>query len=302
MTLRTVNPYTSYQTLLDMQRTKSQMADLTQQLSSGNRLTQLGTDPTASALVLDFQNSINKNNAYVDQMNSATSYLSMAETTLSSANDSITRLLEIGQQGMSDTTSASGRASIASEVDGIKSSLLALANTQSQGKYIFAGTQTTTQPFTATATGATYSGDANSINLNVTQSTTVTTNLPGDTVFFGAGGQGSNTDLFTQVTNLKTGLNNNDSAAIQTAYTNLQNILGTINSQMTDLGGRQSMLSQLKDNTQNYNLSLQTIQGSYQDVDYPTVVTEYTKAQTAQQASLSVMAQTNKLNLFDYLT
>ncbi len=315
MTLRTVNPYTSYQLLLDMQRTKNQIADLQEQLASGNRLIRLGDDPTASALVLDFQNSIDRNEAYVQQANSATSFLRTTETSLQSVNDAITRLLELGQQGLSDTTSASGRTAISNEVDGLRTNLLSLSNTQSQGKYIFAGTATTTQPFSGPAAGPiTYAGNSGSIDLDVAMSTSVSTNLAGNAVFFGAGttwggsadfvgrgGLASATDIFQQVTALRDALIANNHGQIQAAYDNLKAIQGTINNQMTVLGGRQASLEQLTENVQSYNLSLKTIQGSYQDLDYPTAITDYTQAQNAQQASLSVLAKSNNLNLFNYL-
>jgi flagellar hook-associated protein 3 FlgL len=308
MSLRAVNPYTSYQMLMDLQRTKDQLANLQEQLASGNRLSRLSDDPTASALVLDFQTSIDQNKTYINQANSATSFLQTTETTLQSVSDAIARLLEIGQQGLSETNSNSSRSSIAQEVDGIKANLLGLANTQAQGKYIFAGTLTTTQPFTSTATGATYAGNEGLVSLDVSMSTSITTNIPGDFAFFGGAQDPVNhvgatpaNDLFLQVTNLSTALKANDTAGIQSAYTNLKTILGNVTNAITDVGGRQAQLQDLTDNLSSYNLSLQTIQGSYQDLDYPTAITDYAQAQTAQQASLSVLAKMNNLNLFNYL-
>ncbi|WP_316676517.1 flagellar hook-associated protein FlgL [uncultured Tolumonas sp.] len=305
MSLRAINPYTSYQMLMDLQRTKDQLANLQEQLASGNRLSRLSDDPTASALVLDFQTSIDQNKTYINQANSANSFLQTTETTLQSVSDAVARLLEIGQQGLSETNSSSSRNSIAQEVDGIKANLLGLANTQAQGKYIFAGTLTTTPPFTATAGGANYVGDSGLISLAVSASTTVTTNIPGNTAFFGnppTGGQNSATDLFRQVSDLSSALKNNDTAGIRLAYTNLKSsVLENVTNSITDLGARQAQLQDLTDNLSSYNLSLQTIQGSYQDLDYPTAITDYTQTQTAQQASLSVLAKMNNLNLFNYL-
>ena len=309
MTLRSVNPYTSYQVLLDLQRTKDQLANLQEQLASGNRLNRLGDDPTASSLVLDFQNSIEKNKAYIQQANSATSFLSTTETSLQSVNDVISRLLELGQQGLNDITSPAGRTALAHEVDGLRTNLLAIANTQAQGKYIFAGTRTTTQPFSGPAAGPiAYAGDGNSIDLDVANSTSVSTNLTGEAVFFGGptnpvtfAGANPAADLFQQVTDLRDGLTTNNRAQIQTAYDNLKTIMARVNDQMTDLGGRQASLDQLRENVGSYNLSLQTIQGSYQDLDYAAAITDYNQADTAQQASLSVLAKTSQRNLLDYL-
>jgi flagellar hook-associated protein 3 FlgL len=313
MALRSVNPYTSYQVLMDLQRTKENLATLTEQIASGNRLTKLGDDPTASALVLNFQDSIKQNEAYIKQADSAASFLQSTETTLQSAGDSVVRLQELTVPLLGPTATASERLAIVTEVTGIRDNLVALANTQSQGKYIFAGTNTTTRPFTLDpATGnVTYAGDNNAITLDVSASTKVATNIPGDTAFFNGVANvpptipptaDSSVDIFVQVNDLLNGLKSNNAAGIQTAYNNLTAIFGKIQGNISDLGGRQSSLTQLKDNTSNYNLSLQSIQDSYQALDYPTASAEYSQAQLSQQASLSILAKSNNLSLFNYLT
>ena len=308
MALRSVNPYTSYQVQLDLQRTKEQMSTLTEQIASGNRLTKLGDDPTASALVLNFQDSIQQNNSYIKQADTATSFLQTSETAVQAVSDTISQLQVLLVQAGS---TASGRLATVPGVTGIRDNLLALANTQSQGKYLFAGTNTTTTPFSLTATGANYAGDSNNITLDVSANTTVATNIPGDTVFFN-GVKNSSGDIFAQVSNILSYLNNSALADvidpvsgktnIQTASDNLDAIFGNIQSNLAVLGGRQSSLQQLKDNTSNYNASLQNIQDSYQAVDYPAASADYSQAQISQQAALSMLSKMNTLNLFNYLT
>lgn len=295
MTLRSVNPYTSHQVLLDLQRTNSNLATLTEQLSSGNRLTSLDVDPTASALVLNFEDSIQQNKAYIKQADSANAMLETTDTVLQSVNDAIVRLQELAVQG----TGTGDNSAAEQEVLSIKENLLSLANTQTNGKYIFAGTQTQTIPFTSTATGADYGGDTETISLDVSQSTSVATNLTGDKVFFGSGGKDSATDLFRQVTDLATALHNN--ASTSTIQANLKSILSGVNANLADVGGREAALLQHQDNLDNYNTTLADIQANYQSVDYPTAYVEYAQAQLSRQASLSVLGKTSNDTLFNYL-
>lgn len=302
MTLRTPNPFTNRQTLLDLQRTKERLAVLNEQLASGRRIVRLGDDPTGSALIVDFKSSIERNKQYEKQIAAARSFLQASETSLGALTEGIARLLELGQQGLSDTTGASGRPRLAQEVDGLRSNFLSLANTQSQGKYLFAGTRTTTQPFSGPSAGPiVYAGDGEAIDLDVSVGATVTTNLTGDRVFFGAGGQGSATDLFQAVTDLRDGLNTNNRVLIQSAYDNLQSIHSRIQDLTTELGGRQASLEQLEESLGSFNLSLQSIQNTYEALDYPEAITAYTREDTAQQAALSTLAKSNRQNLFDYL-
>lgn len=306
MTLRTPNPFPNRQTLLDLNRIKELLSVYGEQIATGKRITRLSDDPTGAALVIDFNASIERNNQYAKMISSAGTFLKTSEDALSEVNNEITRLLELGQKGLTGTTGASGRINIASEVDGIRTNLVSIANMQSQGKYVFAGTRTTTQPFSGPSAGPIlYAGDGNSIDLDVSMGTTVSTNLPGDQVFFGgsaATAQGTSTDLFQQVTDLRDGLLNNNTAQIQTAYNNLQTILQRINAQTTQLGGRQASLNQLNDAVSAFDLSLKSIKGTYEDLDYPDTITKYTTAQTTQSAAMSTLARANTQNLFDFLT
>ncbi|OQA37340.1 MAG: Flagellar hook-associated protein 3 [Acidobacteria bacterium ADurb.Bin340] len=302
MSLRTPNPFTNRQTLLDLQRTKERLAILNEQLASGRRIVRLGDDPTGSALIVDFKTSIERNKQYEKQIASARSFLRASETSLGTLSDGLARLLELGQQGLSDTTGASGRPRLAQEVDGLRSNFLSISNTQSGGKYLFAGTRTTTEPFSGPSAGPiAYAGDNASIDLDVSVGAAITTNLTGDRVFFGPGGQGSASDLFQAVTDLRDGLSTNNRALIQSAYDNLQTIHGRLQDLTTEVGGRQASLDQLEESLGSFNLSLQSIQNTYEALDYPEAITAYTREDTAQQAALSTLAKSNQQNLFDYL-
>jgi flagellar hook-associated protein 3 FlgL len=311
MSLRTPNPFTNIRTTLDLQRVKEHLAVLQEQISTGKRIVRLGDDPTGAALIVDFRSSIERNKQYVKQADSASSFLQATETSLDGVDTAITRLLELGQQALSDTTGASGRTQIAQEVDATRNNLLTIANAQQQGKYLFAGSATTTAPFTPTATGATYNGNNATISLDVGVSTSVATNDPGDTVFFGqsaalpptaTAGPGSAGDLFTQVTALRDALNTNNYAGIQAAYTNLQSIHSRLQNTFSELGGRQSALDQLKETVGSFNTSLQSVQDTYEAVDLPQAITDYQKEGLAPQATLSVLGRSNQQNLFNYLT
>ena len=304
MSFRTPSTTQTRQTLLDLERTKERLALNQARIGSGKRITRPGDDPTAVALILDFENSIQSNAQFLKQADSALSFLKASENAVSTAINEVTRLQEIAQQGLTSTNAGTGRAAMAQEVDALRTNLLALANTREQGKYLFAGTQTQTIPFSDAAPPAgpiNYAGDAGTISLDVTVTTSVVTNVPGSTVFYGPTGQGSASDLFQAVTNLRDGLATNNATLIQTAATSLQSVLANLNQVQTDLGGRQAGLNDLKDTLSGFNVTLQELQNIQQDTDYARSVTDFTSDQTVQSASLSTLAKSQRNNLFDYL-
>jgi flagellar hook-associated protein 3 FlgL len=302
MSLRTPNTLTSRQTLLDLQRTKERISILQDQIASGNRIVRLSSDPSGAALILDFQTSIDRNTAYLRQVDTAGSFLSAAETMLTAISSHMMRLGELGTQGLVGQVGASGRIAIGQEVDGIRSALLSLANSQDQGKFLFAGSTTLTQPFSGPPAGPiTYAGNSGIINMDVSNVFTVPTNIPGNTAFFGPGGQGSATDLFQAVTDLRDALLANNTAQIQTAHDNLLGIHSRIIQHITDLGGRQSSLNQLRETLGAINLNLETVLDNTQGLNYPEAVAEFSNEQTIQQATLQTMAKVSRQNLFDFL-
>lgn len=302
MTLRTPNPTINQGLLLDVQRNKERIAVLQEQIATGKRINRPGDDPTGSAMILDFQVSIDRNTAYLRQADSALSFLGTAETATQSLSDSIMRLFEIGIQALTSPVNANSRAASAQEVDGLRSTIISVGNTQDQGRYIFSGTSTLTAPFTGPSAGPiAYGGNPGLINLDVSPSYTVTTNVPGSTLFFGPGGQGSSSDLFQAVTDLRDGLAGNNTAQIQTAYNNLQTIFNRVVQTTGDLGGRQAALLNLKDTLDTANIGLESLVNTTGQVDYAAAATDFNTAQTIQQATLSTLAKVNQKSLFDYL-
>jgi len=292
MSFRTPSTTQSRQSLLDLQRTKERLALNNERIASGKRLTNPGDDPTAAAAILDFSNSIQMNTQSIKSADSALSYLSLSENVVNAAVEANMRLQELSVSG----SSASGP-----EIDAIISNLMSLANTQVQGKYLFAGAKTTTLPFGVNAGAISYSGDEKSINLNITTTTTVATNVNGREVFFGAGGQGSSTDFFAVATRLRDALAANNQVDIKQAATDLQGVLDNLNLVLTKLGGRQAGLFGLKDTLSGFNVTLQGMQNTQQDTDYPATAVEFANDQTVQSATLSALAKVSKANLFDYL-
>jgi flagellar hook-associated protein 3 FlgL len=305
MSLRT--PSTDYyrQSLLNLQNVQEQIAQNTQRLTSNNQITSPGDDPTGTATILDFQNSIQANTQFLAQATSANGLLQSAADAFTSIISDANNLQVLAQDALgASSTAPGGMATMAPQVDAIRTSLLAAANTQFQGKYIFAGTATTTQPFTDAGppSGAiSYQGNLGIINLGVSATAMVATNIPGSTVFSGsANGVSSPTGLFQIVNNLYTALSSNDTAGVKTAATDLSNIMNNLYQQQATIGGRQAGLNSLQTTISNINVSLQGLQSTIQSTNIPQTITDLTSEQTAQSAILSTMAKSNT-NLFNYL-
>lgn len=293
------------QQMLDLQRIKQQYAQTVLQLSSGQAIVDIGDDPTGTTEIMDYQSSINLNTQYTNQANTANSQLQSASTVVSTLTTDVNRLLSLAQEALGGTSSDESMAALAPEVNSLLSTFVSLGNTQLQGKYIFAGTNTTTVPFvddTSTSPETVnYQGNDQSIQEQLGTSVQVTTNIPGSTLFYGSGGQGSDTDLFANTIALRDALTSGSQSAVQTAYNNLQTISNQLNQSAAQLGGWENGVTTLQSGLESFTNTLNTQLSAVQSVNYPTAVTQLNQESVSEQATLSTIAQSNTKNLFDYL-
>gem|GEM_PF-369411 len=343
MTLRTPNPYRSYQTMLNLQRSKERLGILQEQITSDKRITRLSDDPTAASLIMDFKTSISRNEMYVKQGESAISFLKGTEGALHSVVNQLDRVLELAEEGRSEVLGFRGREAIAAEIDGILTTILDLSNTKEQGKFLFSGTKTQTQPFKqvnpwedAIVAGYTppippwdgvdpspkipftwndpnmaviapgfsprvvdYDGNTGVIDLDISPTATVTTNLTGKYVFQGDGSPEQ--DLFIAVTKLRDGLNLNDTAMIDQAYSEIKTIYNRMNVCLATVGARHLQTENAGMNLGDINETLQSIQNTYEAPDYPLIITQFIAEQSSQDAIFSTISKMGRNSLFDYI-
>jgi flagellar hook-associated protein 3 FlgL len=147
------------------------------EISSNQSFSTASENPVAAGEVNTFNQALAQSQQY-------TTNASTEGSTLTQVTDQLQSLRDLALEANSGTLNASDQSGIASQIQQIQSSLLALANTQNgSGDYIFGGYATQTQPFALTATGATYSGDQGTQQVQIAAGQTVATGDNGDAVF-----------------------------------------------------------------------------------------------------------------------
>jgi flagellar hook-associated protein 3 FlgL len=134
--------------LADLNQTESRIAQDQQQISSGVRISQASDDPSAVSSLLDYKEEIARVTQVQTNMTAAATNASASDAALESASKLLDQLVSIGSQGANTTISASTRASLANQVQQIAQQMVGLANTTSQGQYLFGSDGATTQPYT----------------------------------------------------------------------------------------------------------------------------------------------------------
>lgn len=273
---------------------------LTDELSSGLRVSSLQNDPVAVAQSTLMTSAISKDDRYVQTASSESSLLQVADTTLGEVVKQLTSALSLAVQGNSGTLNASNLATVTQQLSGIRDQVLSLANTSYQGQYLFSGSQGSVQPFTldtsTTPATTTYNGDASLQSIETPSGQKIQVNLPGSDIFGGASG------AFTALNQLIADLSGGAASATLTADTSaLTTSIGQVSNQRSILDSSLSRIQSTSLYTQTQEAQLKVQQNSLVAADTATVATQLSSAETQHQALLSVMSAVQKTNLFDYL-
>jgi flagellar hook-associated protein 3 FlgL len=292
-----VNPNPLPDLLSALEQTQQQINTDEQQVASGQSVNLPSDNPANAALLVTNANQTADADQYLRSLGSIQGEMQNADSALSSVVTLLQRAISLGTEGANGTNNDSDRLAVASELQGIQSQLVGLANLSYQGNYVFAGTATQTAPYVLDATspsGVDYVGNSNTNQIAVGDNLNVQTNLPGSQLFSNPG-----TDVFQAIHDLITSLQNdsNISGAVSEVssaydYVNTQrvfygNAIDGLDTQQTYLNSETTQLAEQQSNLAGTNL--------------PQAITNLESSETADQATLEVISQTEQNNLFSYL-
>jgi flagellar hook-associated protein 3 FlgL len=154
------------------------------QISNNASFTTASQNPIAAGEVNHYKQTLAQSQQFGTNANSAQTNLSTEDNTLSQVQNQLQSLRSLALEANSGTLTASNQTAIATQIQQIQNSLLALANTQNgQGEYLFSGFATQTQPFALTATGSSYAGDQGQRQIQIAPGQSVADGDSGDAVF-----------------------------------------------------------------------------------------------------------------------
>jgi flagellar hook-associated protein 3 FlgL len=286
-----------------LNETQANAQELTAELSSGVRVTSLGQDPLAAGQNVLLLNQMQQDDSFTQSSSLLTGQLQVADSALGQVVAQLTQAISLASAANNGTMNASNRASIASQIAGIRAEVLSLANSSYQGQYIFAGGQTTNAPFslstgTSPAT-VTYGGD-NGVNyLQSPNGQQIQMNVPGNQIF----AAGASNDVFGALNKLvadySAGAFNTAKAIADT--TELSDSLNWVSQQRVSIDNSITQLSSAAAAVSSQLTQLTTAQTDLMQADVAHVSTQLAMAETQQTALESVIARLGAGSLFDKL-
>ncbi len=139
-------------------RTQRSMLEVSNQLSTGKRLSVPSDDPGDAAIAQQLRKTIERREAYTTNINQASNQLGLADSTLGDVTDLLRQAQTLASANVGSDVTADARQGAAAVVRSIYSQVLSLSNTQSQGMYLFAGDKSSAVPFVEDGGGVKFVG------------------------------------------------------------------------------------------------------------------------------------------------
>lgn len=265
------------------------------QISSGKKLTNFADDPAGASQSLSLRSAAADNTQYQRDADSAKSYLSAADSALSSVNTVVQSARQIAVQAANSSQSPDSLKALSSQVDGIIQQVTQLANTDLHGTYVFGGTETKAPPYDSSQN---YQGNAQPLSAGIGPGYSIQTSAVGSAVFgptfaalqslkqhlsdAAAGTAGAFADISGDITKVDAGL-----TAISTTQ-------ATVGAKIVEVSAVKQQLTQAQTG---YQDAISNIEG----VDLASAYVQLQSAQNVYQASLATTAKATQYSLADYL-
>ena len=286
-----------------------------EQMSTGKRVNRPSDDPIAASQAVVLSQAQTQNSQYTLARSFATTKVSLEENVLTQVTSAIQSAQEKIVYAGDGTLSDTDRASLATDLQGIRDQLMNLANsTDGNGRYIFAGYKTEAAAFDST-TGD-YAGGTTPISQQVDSARTMQISHTGTEVFDNftssakpePDGSAPETNLFkildSAIAALNTPIADDQTAAdaltasVDKANRGLSNSLDNVLTVRADLGTKLNELDKLDALGDDRALGQTQQMSDLVDVDWNSVISSYTMQQAALQASYKAFSDMQGMSLF----
>jgi flagellar hook-associated protein 3 FlgL len=260
--------------------------------SSGLKVQKPSDAPQLLSSIARLRSAIADQPVYQSNIDRARSVLDVAETALDDSVQIMKRAQELAISMSSDTYGAFERSQAAAEVNALRERLLAAANRDIAGRYVFAGKNYGEPAYDNTAT---YQGTNTEPQTIIGKDNRLSIGFDGAAIFEGTA------DPLQTLADLATAMENNDVPATQTTLTGLEASIKQLINARARIGHLWNDTEQAEAISINLSEYMNTQLHNLVGADPIEVYSEIAHLRTAYEGALQVSAQSHRFKLLDYL-
>ena len=296
--MRVTSKTTADNALFNIQRARTQIDRLNEQIASGMNINRPGDDPIGTRQLLDLDAKLKEVAQYRSNIVKANVWQKMTSTALDGISSMLKQARKLASTIISGSSDPTIVSNAVSQFSAIKKQLVDLGNTQLGEQYLFGGFETRNAPFSNANNN--FNGTSDGLQVEINKGTTLQINVPGDQVLLGTGPYGS-VNILNELDNMIGAVSTNNVTQIQASAIALDQAAGQVNNAIVDVASKTIRLDSMDKMLVNNKNTLETLVSSIQNVDYAKAATELNQQKTAFEAALSATAKVSSLSLLDYL-
>lgn len=290
------------QFLTNLTRINNQLMEAQDQMSSGLKVKTASDSPDQISQMLQLRASIAANSQVRTNLNNVKTEVDSAESALRTATSVLDNVNMLGTEGATSLQTPEGRQGLADQISSLLQSLVGLAQTKVNNRYVFSGDSDTTPPYTIDLSQqppvSAYAGSASTRQIALPSGLKIPVAMTAQDIFDNAN---PDNNVFGAVTALRDALAANDDTAINAALAQVGTAGKYLNQQLSFYGNAQNQVANGLNDTDTQELQMKTQLSGIEDADLTSAILELQSATTQQNAALAAHAQIPRTTLFDYM-
>ena len=267
------------------------------QLSTGKEISKPSDAPFLATKAMNLHTSLDRNEQYLKNIEDSIGWTEMTDSALGDITDIVQRIRELTVYGANGSLADADMEAIAMEVEQNIEGLAQIGNTNYDGRYVLAGQETTKPPFSVSGNMLSYTGDAGTLERELSENVTMSVNVSGNRIMDG-GSESLQDTLKNIMDRLQSGQGGElSSDSLEKLDEHLENILSV----RAEIGAKCNRLESAKSKNEAETLNMTELLSKTEDIDIAEKIMEFSMMQSVYQSSLATGARILQPSLLDYL-
>jgi flagellar hook-associated protein 3 FlgL len=287
---------------------QNNLSQADEELSSGLSVNQASDAPQSIQDIFESRAALGQANQSTQNLTTIQGQVQAADSAVQSAIQLLNQAVSFGTEGANAGTSQPAQQDLAAQVQALEAQLVAIANTEVGGVYVFSGDASSSPPYqvdTSSPTGVDRLITPQQATLQIAGPSGVTfqVSMTAQDLFDQRDSNDNPTanNAFAALAGLTQALESGNTASITQAIGVLQGAAGYVNDQTGFYGAAENNITSALDLAQKFQTQDQTELSTLEDADATTLAVQATQESTALDAAMSAEGHQPTTTLFDYL-
>lgn len=305
-----ITGYSSSNMVGTINNQQNKLFDIYNKLNNNQKYNNISENPIDAADLVRINKQLAEIDTYARNVEKATTQINAQDSVFSTIVEKLQRINDLAIQAANGASGEDGLEACRTEFEELKKTIVTLANSQYDGKYIFSGTNVGTEPFTLNDDGSiTYAGTpANNTAgyeryLEISDGVMVDLNSAGDTIFgsYDPNDPANSSGLFKVLGDLDAAFQSGDGNEIREQLTPLQNSIEHISEIQSSHSSTVTKLKMTTEILEDTELTLTSRKAEISEVDMASAISELVQQNYALQASMQAYTIISNQSLLDYI-